>query len=62
MKLKGTYGTPYGGIFKNTNYVVHMLQDKHGQLWLVTEDQGLLCIKGNKIKRYFLSAEDNSSL
>lgn len=62
MKLKGTYGTPYGGILKNTNYVVHMLQDKHGQLWLVTEDQGLLCIKGNKIKRYFLSAEEKACI
>ena len=62
MKLKGTYGTPYGGILKNTNYVAHMLQDKHGQLWLVTEDQGLLCIKGNKIKRYFLSAEEKACI
>jgi ligand-binding sensor domain-containing protein len=51
MKLKGNYGTPYARIPKNTNYVVHMLEDKHGQLWLVTEDKGLLCLKGNSIKQ-----------
>ena len=58
MKLKGNYGTPYARIPKNTNYVVHMLEDKHGQLWLVTEDKGLLCFKGKRIQRYFFSPEE----
>ena len=42
-----------GGSLADIVGVHCMIEDKHNRLWLVTEEQGLVCYEGNKTIRYF---------
>ena len=42
-----------GGALEDIISVHQMTEDQHQRLWLVTEEQGLVCYDGNKTVRYF---------
>ncbi len=42
-----------GGILRDVQTIHRLMEDSHGMLWLVTENQGLLCYDGKTITRYF---------
>ncbi len=49
-----------GGLLADVKTINRMMEDNHQRLWLVTEDQGLLCFDGKTIKRYFQNNQEKS--
>ena len=47
-----------GGVFANLHTVNSLLEDKNGHLWMVTDQEGLVCYDGNKLKRYLTDRKD----
>ena len=47
-----------GGVFADLHTVNSLLEDKNGHLWMVTDQQGLLCYDGKNLKRYFTDRKD----
>ena len=46
------------GVLGDIKTVQRMMEDSRGNVWLVTESQGLLCYDGKKIERYFQLADE----
>ncbi len=53
MKSGGQEARQMGGLMRNVKSVHRMLEDSHQRLWVVTENQGLLCFDGMDVMRYF---------
>ena len=47
-----------GGVFANLHTVNSLLEDKNGYLWMVTDQQGLVCYDGKTLKRYLTDRKD----
>ena len=51
-----------GGALKGVHTVEQMMEDKKGNLWVVTRNQGLICDNGKSSRVYFKDAPMNASL
>ncbi len=51
-----------GGMLGEVQSVHRMMEDSHGLLWLVTENQGLLCYDGKTMKRYFQNVDQRGTV
>ena len=60
FRLEGNEAKPLGGLLRKVNYVSHFIEDQRHRLWIVSEDQGLLCLDGKQLRRYFTSPEESS--
>ena len=49
-----------GGPLAEVRSVNRMMEDNRQRLWLVSENQGLLCFDGKTMKRYFQDEQDRS--
>ena len=47
-----------GGVFADLHTVNSLLEDKKGQLWMVTDQQGLICYDGKKLVRYLTDRKE----
>ena len=47
-----------GGVFANIHTVNSLLEDKNGRLWMVTDQEGLVCYDGKKLQRYLTDRKD----
>ena len=47
-----------GGVFANLHTVNSLLEDKNGHLWMVTDQEGLVCYDGKTLKRYLTDRKD----
>jgi len=47
-----------GGIFADIHTVNSLLEDKDGRLWIVTDQQGLLCYDGKKLQHFLNDRKD----
>ena len=52
FRLNGNVARPIEAL-RTVNYVSHIMEDSHNRLWIVSEDQGLLCLDGKRLLRYF---------
>lgn len=41
------------GIYRNINFITRIAEDAQQRLWILTEDQGLLCVSGGHVQRFF---------
>jgi len=53
MKEGSNEARQQGGLMRDVHTVHRLMEDSHGHLWVVTENQGLLCFDGKTVKRYF---------
>ncbi len=47
-----------GGDFSDLHTVNSLLEDKHGRLWMVSDQKGLICYDGNNMRRYLTDRKD----
>ena len=47
-----------GGVFAGLHTVNSLLEDKNGYLWMVTDQDGLLCYDGKKLRHYLNDRKD----
>lgn len=50
------------GIYHSIRYVTRILEDHRQRLWILTGDQGLLCLDGRCVKRYFSDSGRTASV
>ena len=51
-----THAHQVGGLLKDIHTVSHMMEDSKGNLWVVTRNNGLICLQGQKAKVYLNTA------
>lgn len=49
------------GILKSLSYITKIAEDHQQQLWVLTEDQGVFCVKNGKYRRYFSDTDRSAS-
>ena len=47
-----------GGMFANLHTVNSLLEDKKGRLWMVTDQEGLVCYDGQQLHHYLTNRKD----
>ena len=47
-----------GGVFANLHTVNSLLEDKKGHLWMVTDQEGLVCYDGQQLHHYLTNRKD----
>ncbi len=60
MKVGEQEARQLGGLLRDVLTVNRLIEDSHERLWLVTENQGLLCYDGKTMTRYFQEVEFRS--
>ncbi len=54
LEIKGDHANRLSeSIYNSLDYITKIAEDHQQQLWVLTEDQGVYCIKNGKAKKYF---------
>lgn len=62
FKIDGSKAVPMDGQLKRFLYTRNVVEDNHGTLWILTDNDGLISYDGKHVKQYFGNDESRSLL